>query len=118
MDRTEVQTRPTFCNDVYTVQFAKTCGPPTILGGTELVEVPHYEFSVSRTREDLVVVAWVSAEMESSRSLPLRPRLTPATPSNVSADALHFEPTSSPQIARRIEAMTPSTNSGLMIRIK
>lgn len=52
-----MQTCPTFCNDVYTKRVAKTCGPPTILGGTELVEVPHYEFAVSRAREYLVVIA-------------------------------------------------------------
>jgi hypothetical protein len=52
-------------NDVDTVcRVAQPCRPPTILGGTELVEVPHYEFAVSRTSEDLVVIAWVLAEIE------------------------------------------------------
>ena len=46
-------------NDVYThVQVAQTCGPPTILGGTQFVQVPHYEFAVPRTCEDFVVIAW------------------------------------------------------------
>jgi hypothetical protein len=34
----------------------------TILGGTDLVEVPHYEFAVPRTCENLVIIAWGSTK--------------------------------------------------------
>jgi len=35
----------------------------TVLCGAQLVEVPHYEFTVPRTCEDLVVVAWAMTEV-------------------------------------------------------
>jgi len=46
------------------VQVAKARETPTKLGGTQFVEVPHYKFAVPRTREDLVVKAWVLAEIK------------------------------------------------------
>jgi hypothetical protein len=48
------------------------CGPPTILGGTQLVQVPHYQLAIPRTREDLVVITWVLVEIEFFPFLPFR----------------------------------------------
>ena len=43
-------------------QGIQPCRPLTVLGGTDLVEVPHHEFAIPGTREDLVIVACVSTE--------------------------------------------------------
>ena len=75
MDRTGVQARPAFYATTSNhVQVAYTCGLPTVLGGTQFVEVPHYEFAVPRTCEDLVIIAWVLAEIKMYRFRPLRTR--------------------------------------------
>jgi hypothetical protein len=48
------------CKGVYTVyKVFRLSRSLTILGKTELVEVPHDKFAVPRTREDLVVISWV-----------------------------------------------------------
>ena len=102
--------------DVYIVR--KVLRPArslTVLGRTDLVEVPHDKFTIPCTREDLLIVTWMSLKFFSPS---LRQRLTPAAPSNVSADTLHFEPASGPQIARRIDAMTTSANGRLVVWIE
>ena len=50
-------------------QGTQPCRLLTVLGGTELIEVPHYELAVPRTREDLVIIACVLTEITFSSPL-------------------------------------------------